>query len=122
MAKDSVTLEKSKEFAIRIVRLYQYLYNERKEYVLSKQILKSGTSIGANLSEALYGITKKDFLSKVYISLKECAETLYWLELLYKTSYITESEFDSLNKDCTELVKLFTSIAKTTSSNLISNL
>lgn len=121
MAKDSVTFEKSKEFAIRIVRLYQYLCKEKKEYVLSDQILRSGTSIGANLSEALYGITKKDFLSKIYISLKECAETLYWLELLYKTSYITESEYESLNKDCTELIKLFTSIAKTTSYKLKSN-
>ena len=121
MAKDSVTLEKSKLFAIRVIRLYQYLANEKKEFVLSKQVLRSGTSIGANLSEAIYGISKKDFLSKVFISLKECAETLYWLELLYKTSYISEQEYNSLNEECTELVKLFTSIAKTTSSNLKSN-
>ena len=121
MAKDSVTLEKSKLFAVRVVRLYQYLANDKKEFVLSKQVLRSGTSIGSNLSEAIYGISKKDFLSKVFISLKECAETLYWLELLYKTSYITEQEYNSLNEDCTELVKLFTSIAKTTSSNLNSN-
>ena len=119
MAKNGVTLTKSKLFAIRIVRLYQFLTSEKKEFVLSKQVLRSGTSIGANLSEAIYGISKKDFLSKVFISLKECAETLYWLELLYKTSYLSEEEFNSLNEDCTELVKLFTAIAKTTSSNLV---
>lgn len=119
MAKNGVTLAKSKQFAIRIVRLYQFLTSEKKEFVLSKQVLRSGTSIGANLSEAIYGISKKDFLSKVFISLKECAETLYWLELLYKTSYLSEEEFNSLNEDCTELVKLFTAIAKTTSTNLV---
>lgn len=118
MARDSITLEKSKEFAIRIVNLYKYLTYEKKEYILSKQVLRSGTSIGANLSEAIYGISKKDFLSKVYVSLKECAETLYWIELLYKTSFINETEFYSLKEDCSELIKLFTSIAKTTSNNL----
>ena len=118
MSKDSITLEKSKEFAIRIVNLYQYLKDEKKEYVLSKQILKSGTSIGANLSEAIYGISKKDFLSKIFISLKECAETLYWLELLYKTSYLSNVEYDSLYKDCTELVTLLTAIAKTTANKI----
>ena len=121
MANNGVTLAKSKLFAIRIVRLYQFLTSEKKEFVLSKQVLRSGTSIGANLSEAIYGISKKDFLSKVFISLKECAETLYWLELLYKTSYLSEEEFNSLNEDCTELVKLFTAIAKTTSSNLVNS-
>ena len=121
MSRDSITLEKSKAFAIRIVNLYKFLSNHKKEYVLSKQVLRSGTSIGANLSEAIYGISKKDFLSKVFVSLKECAETLYWLELLYKTDYISEQEYKSMNEDCVELVKLFTSIAKTTTKN-ISNL
>lgn len=118
MARDSVTLDKSKNFAIRIVRLYQYLSTEKKEFVLSKQLLRSGTSIGANLAEAIYGISENDFLSKVYISLKECAETKYWLELLFKTNYLTEQQYQSINEDCTELIKLLTSSAKTMSTKL----
>lgn len=121
MARDSVTLDKSKNFAIRIVRLYQYLCTEKKEFVLSKQLLRSGTSIGANLAEAIYGISDKDFLSKIYISLKECAETNYWLELLFKTDYLTEQQYQSINEDCTELIKLLTSSAKTMSTKLKSN-
>lgn len=108
-------MDKSKVFAVRIVRLYKYLCDEKHEFVLSKQLLRSGTSIGANLSEALYGISRKDFLSKVYISLKECAETKYWLELLYSTEYLSDLEYKSIDADCTELVKLLTSITKTTS-------
>ena len=122
MARDSVTLDKSKNFSIRIVRLYQYLCTEKKEFVLSKQLLKSGTSIGANLAEAIYGISDKDFLSKMYISLKECAETKYWLELLFKTDYLTEQQYRSINEDCTELIKLLTSSAKTMSIKLKSNI
>lgn len=118
MARESVTLIKSKSFAIRIVRLYQYLTKEKKEYVLSKQLLRSGTSIGANLSEAMYGITDKDFLAKVFISLKECAETKYWLELLFKSDFLNESEYKSIDADCTELIKLLTSISKTMSDKL----
>ena len=121
MARDSVTLDKSKNFAIRIVRLYQYLCTEKKEFVLSKQLLRSGTSIGANLAEAIYGISDKDFLSKIYISLKECAETNYWLELLFKTDYLTEQQYQSINEDCTELIKLLTSSAKNMSTKLKSN-
>ena len=118
MARDSVTLDKSKNFAIRIVKLYQYLCTEKKEFVLSKQLLRSGTSIGANLAEAIYGISDKDFLSKMYISLKECAETKYWLELVFKTDYLTEQQYQSINEDCTELIKLLTSSAKTMSTKL----
>ena len=121
MARDSVTLDKSKNFAIRIVKLYQYLCTEKKEFVLSKQLLRSGTSIGANLAEAIYGISDKDFLSKMYISLKECAETKYWLDLLFKTDYLTEQQYQSINEDCTELIKLLTSSAKTMSIKLKSN-
>lgn len=121
MARDSVTLDKSKNFSIRIVRLYQYLCTEKKEFVLSKQLLRSGTSIGANLAEAIYGISDKDFLSKMYISLKECAETKYWLELLFKTDYLTEQQYQSINEDCTELIKLLTSSAKNMSTKLKSN-
>ena len=89
MDKDSTALRKSKLFAIRIVRLYQYLCSEKTEFVLSKQLLRSGTSIGANLAESECAISKKDFLAKVYIALKECAETLYWLELLRENGYLS---------------------------------
>jgi four helix bundle protein len=117
---ESVTLIKSKEFAIRIIGLNRFLQEEKREYVLSKQILRSGTSIGANLTESIHCISKRDFLSKVYIALKECAETVYWLELLYKTNYITESQYTSMNNDCIELLKMLTSTTKTTRKRLIS--
>ena len=109
---------KSKRFAVRIVRLYQYLCDEKKEYILSKQLLRSGTSIGANLAEAECAISKKDSLSKVYIALKECAETKYWLELLNDTEYLKSDEFDSIEKDCEELRKMLSSTTKTISSTL----
>ena len=100
------------DFAIDIVNLYKYLCETKKEYVLSKQLLRSGTSIGANLVEAQSGISKRDFIAKVYISLKETAETEYWLELLYKTDYLTIEEYQSVNDKCKELCKLFNSITK----------
>ena len=87
--------DKSKKFAVRIVRMYNYMSEEKHETILSKQLLRSGTSIGANIAESECAITKKDFLSKIYIALKECAETKYWLELLYETKYITEEQFSS---------------------------
>lgn len=118
MARESITLEKSKEFAIRIIRLYQYLSDNKRERVISKQLLRSGTSVGANFAEAIYGISDKDFLSKAHISLKECAETKYWLELLFKTQYISENEFQSIDKDCTELIKLLTATTKTLSNKI----
>ena len=114
---ESITLDKSKDFAIRIVNLYKYLCNEKREFVMSKQLLRCGTSIGANLSEALYGISRNDFLNKVFISLKECSEAKYWLELLNKTNYLSDNEFNSIDSDCTELIKLLTSIVKTTRQN-----
>ena len=110
----SIAYEKSLAFSKRIVNLYRYLCNEQKEYVLAKQILRSGTSIGANLAEARYGISKKDFLSKVYIALKECAETAYWLELLYSTDYLSEPEFRSLLADCEELRRMLSATTKYT--------
>ena len=91
---------KSKKFSVRIVNLYKYLCDKKNEYVLSKQILRSGTSIGANIAESECAISKKDFLSKIYIALKESAETLYWLDLLYETEYITDSQYESLYADC----------------------
>ena len=104
--------DKCMDFAIDIVNLYKYLCETKKEYVLSKQLLRSGTSIGANLVEAQSGISKRDFIAKIYISLKETAETEYWLELLYKTDYLTIDEFQSVNDKCKELCKLFNSITK----------
>ena len=109
--------DKSMLFAVRIVNLYKFLC-EKKEYVMSRQILKSGTSIGANITEANCAISKKEFLSKIYISLKECAETGYWLELLLKTEFISEKEFISLNEDREEIFKMLTSITKTTKNNI----
>ena len=109
---------KSKKFAVRVIRLYKILTEQKKEYVLSKQMLRSGTSIGANLAEADYGISKKDFLAKVYIALKECSETIYWLDLLFETNYISKKEYESINSDAIELLKMLTSIAKTTSNNI----
>ena len=100
------------DFSVRIIRLYKYLIEDKHEYVMSKQLLRSGTSIGANLAEAQYAVSKKDFLSKTYISLKETSETMYWLEVLLRTEYLSEIEFQSINKDCEELKRLFMSITK----------
>ena len=105
--------EKSKRFAIRIINLVKYLKKEKQEYDLSKQIIKSGTSIGANVAESECAISKKEFLSKIYIALKECVETAYWLELLYETEYITKNEYRSLSLDCEELRKMLSSTTKT---------
>ncbi|KMY51924.1 four helix bundle protein [Peribacillus loiseleuriae] len=113
----SIVDDKAFKFAIRIVRLNQYLVTEKKGYVLSKQVLKSGTSIGANIREALEGQSKKDFIAKLSISLKEVAETQYWLELLIATDYLDEKLGKSLLKDATELIKLLTSIIKTSEQN-----
>ncbi|MBR2207549.1 MAG: four helix bundle protein [Synergistaceae bacterium] len=112
-----IVLEKSKNFAVRIVRLYQFLTDNKKEYVLSKQILRSGTSIGANITEAKSGFSKKDFLSKMYIAFKECSETLYWLDLLVATDYLTKEQYDSLSYDANELKKILSSITKTAREN-----
>jgi len=118
MGFSATAKEKSFHFAVRIVKLYQYLCDEKKEYILSKQILRSGTSIGANLAEAESAISRKDFLSKLYISLKECSETLYWLELLKASGYLTEDQFLSLYSDCKELKKMLSSSTKTINSTL----
>ncbi|MBQ3329545.1 MAG: four helix bundle protein [Ruminococcus sp.] len=111
---ENIVLLKSKKFAVRIVNLYRYLCENKKEYVLSKQLLRSGTSIGANLSEATCAMSDKDFLAKNYIAFKECAETQYWLELLFETEYLSEQEYRSICSDCDELKKLLSSITKTT--------
>ena len=115
---ENVIKNQSKAFAIRIVRLYRYLREEKNEWVLSKQLLRSGTSIGANVVEAQAAISKKEFLAKMYISFKECNETEYWLELLHDTDYLTDDEFVSIRQDNLELKKLLSSITYTTYQNL----
>lgn len=105
--------EKSRRFARRIVRLYRYLCTERKEFVLSKQLLRSGTSIGANLAEAHYAFSRNDFLAKVYIALKETSETIYWIDLLYDSNYLSARQHDSLMQDAQELLRILTSSTKT---------
>ena len=117
MKTDNVIVVKSKAFALRIIKLYQYLNTEKKEYVLSKQLLRSGTSIGANVREVVQGQSRADFIAKLNISLKEAAETEYWLELLHESGYLTKVQFDSIYEDCTELLKLLTSIIKTSKNN-----
>lgn len=111
--KDNIIVGKSKAFALRIIKMYQHLCDEKHEFVMSKQILRSGTSIGANIAEAQCGISEKDFLAKMYIAFKECNETKYWLDLLHESGYISDAQFDSVNTDCLELLKLLTSITKT---------
>ena len=101
--------EKSTRFAIRIINLYKYLRDCKKETILSKQLLRSGTSIGANIREAVYAESHLDFIHKYSVAQKECSETLYWLELLNKTNYITTEQYVSLDTDCTELMKMITS-------------
>ena len=116
--KDSIIRQKTFDFAIRIVNLYKHIITNKKEYVLSKQLLRSGTSIGANVNEALYGQSKKDFISKLHISLKEASETQYWLELLNATNFLDEKEFKSISSDNIEILKILTSIIKTSKENL----
>ena len=113
MAEENVIKDKSKSFALRIIRLYKYLCDEKHEYVLSKQILRSGTSIGANVREAQRGQSKPDFYAKLFVALKEADETAYWLELLHESEYIDQSAFESVYADCDEIIKLLTSITKT---------
>lgn len=115
--EDSILLVKSKKFAIRIINLYKYLCKDKKEYTLSKQVLKSGTSIGANIRESKFAQSRKDFISKMSISLKETNETQYWLELLYETDYISKAEFESMNEDCHELLKILQASIITAKSN-----
>jgi len=114
----NIALEKSRKFAVRIYNLYKYLCDEKREYVLAKQLLRSGTSIGANLTEAQYSISKKEFLAKATISLKECAETEYWLDLLKETKLLTPPEYDSIIKDNKDLLYLLIASVKTTKKKM----
>ena len=119
--KNSVLKDKSKAFAIRIVKLYKYLQGEKKEFVMSKQILRSGTSIGANIHEAYFGQSKKDFTSEMQIALKEASETDYWLNILSDTEFLDKSESESIKNDCIELVKMLNSTVKTAKGQIITN-
>ncbi len=112
MKTDNVIQTKSYAFALRIIKLYLYLKDEHKEYTLSKQILRSGTSIGANIEEAIGGQSDKDFLSKISIAYKEARETHYWIRLLSDSNFIKDAQKESLLNDCEELLKIITSIQK----------
>ncbi len=116
--KENILKQKSLLFAIRIVNLYKFLIAEHKEYVLSKQILRSGTSVGAMIREAEFGQSKADFIHKLSIAQKEIKETIYWLELLKETKFISKEMFESLNADAVELIKLITSSIKTAKKNV----
>ena len=112
--KENIIGNKSKKFAFRIVALYKTLRIRNNETVMSKQILRSGTSVGANIVEAQSGSSRRDFLNKMYIAFKECNETAYWLDLLYSGEFISEKEYNSMSKDCMELKRLLSSITATT--------
>ena len=118
---DGVLKRKSYGFAIRVVKLTQYLQDNYKDYALSRQVLRSGTSIGALVREAEFAQSKLDFINKLSIALKEANETSYWLSLLYETNYIDEKLFNSLQADCKELIAILVSIVKTTKKNLLND-
>ena len=109
----NIIVEKSFEFAVRIVNLHKYLTREHKEFVLSKQLLRSGTSIGANVSEAQRGQSNADFTAKMSIALKEASESEYWIKLLYRTEYLSKEQYNSLNTDIQELIGLLMAICRT---------
>lgn len=116
--KENIVESKSLDFAVKCIELYKHLTFESKEYILSKQMVRSGTSIGANIKEAVRGQSNADFISKMSISLKEASETEYWLTLLEKTNYITPLQFQSMIADCKELIAILTSITKTAKQNI----
>lgn len=118
MMKENIVKNKSFGFAVRIVKLYQYLCEQKKEFVLSKQLLRSGTSLGAMIREAEHAESKLDFKHKMAIAQKEINETIYWLELLKTTDYLTREQFESINADAAEVIKLITTIIKTTKANI----
>ena len=115
--KENILIEKSIDFAARIIKLQRYLVKDKKETIISKQIVRSGTSIGANINEANYGQSKADFISKLHISLKETAETEYWLRLLILTEYIEKNLGESMLEDCLEIKRILISSLNTTKRN-----
>ena len=110
---DNAIQTKSRDFAIRIIGCYKYLTEQKREFVMSKQLLRCGTSIGANTRESKNAQSRLDFLNKLNIALKEADETEYWIDLLHATDYLNDLQYNSINDDCTELIKLLTSIIKT---------
>ena len=116
--KNNIISEKSIEFSIRLIKLYKILIDDKKEFILSKQLLRSGTAIGALIREAEHAQSKADFLNKMNIALKEANETDYWILLLCKGDFISEKEYQSIQKDCEELIKLLVKIVKTTKESL----
>ncbi|MDO5510555.1 MAG: four helix bundle protein [Weeksellaceae bacterium] len=116
--RENIVKNKSFCFAVRIVKLYRHLCEQKKEYVLSKQLLRSGTSVGAMVREAEHAESKSDFRHKMAIAQKEINETMYWLELLVETDYLTREQFESVNADAIEIIKLITSIIKTTKAGI----
>ncbi len=115
---ENIILYKSKQFALRIIRLYKFLLDEKRELILSKQILRSGTSIGANVRESKNAQSTPDFINKLSIALKEADETAYWLELLVESNIINDSQFKSLYNDVSEIIALLTSIIKTSKQKI----
>lgn len=111
--KENIVLEKSFDFAVRVVNLYKYLTQKKKEYIISKQLIRSGTSIGANVTEAQRGQSKADFTAKMAIALKEAYETEYWLGLLFKTEFLSQKEYENINKEIKEIISILMSICKT---------
>ena len=117
MARQSIVGDKSLAFAKRIAKLYRFLVDKKKETIMSKQILRSGTSIGANIREGLFAQSRKDFMRKMNVELKEAVETDFWIEILYSADYLTEMEYKSLKNDNDELIRMLSSIVKTTKEN-----
>ena len=118
MLKDNLIAELSKQFALRIIKLYKYLLTEKKEYIMSKQVYRAGTSIGANIAESKNAQSKADFISKLSIALKEASETEYWLELLNDSETISEKEFKSLSQDLNVIIGTLIKIIKKTKENI----
>jgi len=112
MKEDNLIKKKSFDFAIRIVNLYKYLQDEKKECIMSKQLMKSGTSVGANVYEAIRGVSRKDFINKLGIALKEAHESEYWIDLLFATKYLDKNEFDSIKEDCNDINRILIAILK----------
>ncbi len=112
--KDNIIVKKSYSFALEVIKIYKFLINEKKEYVISKQMLRSGTSVGANIHEAIASESKKDFIHKLGIAVKEARETSYWLNLLKDSDYIVDEQFKNLNSNCDEVIRILNSIILTT--------
>ena len=116
--RNNIIKDKSFAFAKRIVYLYKFLCEEKHEYIMSKQLLRSGTSIGANVFESGRAISKKDFINKISISQKEADETLYWIELLHETDYLSDNQYGSIKDDCLEIIKILMAISKKATENI----